>query len=134
MTTIESKKVLINKPKKLFNFISDFNNFEELMPEQVQNWSSTKDECSFTIKGMASLGMRIVERKPFDEIKIASSDNSPFEFSIYCTIENSSSGSSLQLTMNAELNALLKMMAKKPLENFLNLLVEKAQEIDQSKL
>ena len=53
MTRIEGEKVLINKPQsEVFSFLSNFNNFQKLMPEQVINWKSTENECSFTIKGI----------------------------------------------------------------------------------
>ena len=32
--------------KEVFDFLSDFNNFQKLMPEQVVDWKSTADECS----------------------------------------------------------------------------------------
>ena len=34
------------------------------MPSQVTNWKATEDECSFTLNGMASIGMKIVEKAP----------------------------------------------------------------------
>ena len=53
MTTIETDKVEINSSAEdIFKFLSDISNLEQLMPEQVANWESTGDECSFTIKGM----------------------------------------------------------------------------------
>ena len=63
MTRLESDKVTVNKAaQEVYNFLSDFNNFGHLMPEQIADWKSTADECSFTIKGMASLGMKIIEK------------------------------------------------------------------------
>ena len=44
---IESDKSEINKPSsEVYNFLTDFNNFQKLMPPQVTNWKSTADECS----------------------------------------------------------------------------------------
>ncbi|MFN8166643.1 MAG: hypothetical protein U0X76_10890 [Bacteroidia bacterium] len=63
MTRIESETATINKSaEEVYKFLSNFNNFGKLMPEQVTNWESTEDECSFTISGMASLGMKIIEK------------------------------------------------------------------------
>ena len=63
MTRLESDKVTVNKAaQEVYNFLSDFNNFGHLMPEQIADWKSTADECSFTIKGMASQGMKIIEK------------------------------------------------------------------------
>lgn len=95
------------------------------MPEQVTDWQATADECSFNIKGMASLGMKITERKPYEQITIIKNGKAPFDFSLYCFISETDENSCrLQLAFDAELNPMLKMMAEKPLRNFLNLLVD----------
>jgi carbon monoxide dehydrogenase subunit G len=129
MTRIESDKTLINKsPSEVFSFLSDFNNYKSLMPEQVVDWKSTNEECSFTIKGMASLGMKIKEKKPTSEIIIVKNGKAPFDFELHCVINPSGENQNqcfLQLFFDADLNPLLKMMAEKPLKNFLNLLVKK---------
>jgi len=130
MTRIESDKVTIDKPaKEVFDFLSDFNNFEKLMPEQVTNWKSTPDECSFTIQGMASLGMKIVEKKPNTLIRIAKNGSAPFDFSLNCILEELQQQSSIQLAFEVDLNPMMKMMAVKPLTNFLNILVHKLKDI-----
>ena len=127
MTRIESEKTLIKKSsEEIFLFLSDFNNFQKLMPEQVTNWESNTDECSFTISGMATLGMKIAEKKPNDFIKVVRNGNAPFDFTLECLMkEKGEKESEVQLAFNADLNPMLKMMAVKPLTNFLNLLVQK---------
>lgn len=131
MTRIESDKTAVNKStEEIFNFLSNFNNFQKLMPEQVTNWESTEDECSFTISGMASLGMKMAEKKPNEYIKVNRNGKAPFDFTLECLLhEKSTSESEVQLAFNADLNPMLKMMAVKPLTNFLNLLVEKLKKI-----
>lgn len=130
MTRIESNKNEVNKsPEEVFSFLSDFNNFKSLMPPQVVDWQSTPDECSFTIKGMATLGMKMIEKNPSSLIKITSNGKVPFNFFLSCHIENTGNGSQVQLAFDAELNAMMKMMAVKPLTNFLNLLNDKLKEL-----
>lgn len=130
MTRIESEKVEINKSsKEIFDFLGNFNNFQKLMPEQVENWQSTADECSFTIKGMASLGMKIAEKIPNTEIRIIPHGKTPFDFKLFCLIEEKGNSSLVQLFFDADLNPFLKMIAEKPLQNFLNLLVSKMKNI-----
>jgi carbon monoxide dehydrogenase subunit G len=131
MTRIESDKTSINKSsREIFEFLSNFNNFEKLMPEQVTDWKSSEDECSFTISGMASLGMKITEKKPNDYIKVVRNGSAPFDFTLECMMsEKNPSESEVQLAFNAELNPMLKMMAVKPLTNFLNLLVGRLKDL-----
>lgn len=125
MTRIESDVKLVNRSaESVFTQLSNFNNFENLMPEQVTNWTSSEDECNFTIAGMATLGMKIVEKNPHSLIKVTRNGKAPFDFNLDCSIkETSPETCEVQLAFDADLNPMLKMMAVKPLTNFLNLLV-----------
>jgi carbon monoxide dehydrogenase subunit G len=130
MTRLESDKVTINKSsEEIYNFLSDFNNFERLMPEQVADWKSTADECSFTIKGMASLGMKIAEKTPSSFIKIVRNGKAPFDFILLINIEDKGAASDVQLVFDADLSPVMKLMASKPLTNFLNLLGKRLGEV-----
>lgn len=135
MTRIESKQVDLNQsPAEVFNFLSDFNNYQKLMPEQVADWVSDADTCSFNIKGMASLGMAMESKTPHSEIKIKRNGKAPFDFFLICNIGRgpTENTSTLNLYFDADLNPFLKMMAEKPLTNFLNLLVTKFKEITEN--
>lgn len=127
MTRIESDAVKVGKPAEhVYSFLSNFNNFQKLMPEQVTNWESTEEECSFTIAGMATLGMKIVEKNPPIFIKVTRNGSAPFDFTLDCNIKPlAENESEVMLAFNADLNPMLKMMATKPLQNFLNLLVQR---------
>jgi carbon monoxide dehydrogenase subunit G len=130
MTRLESDTVTINKSaEEIYNFLSDFNNFGHLMPEQVTDWQSTSDECSFTIKGMASLGMKIIEKTPASFIKIARNGKAPFDFYLLVNITDKGAQSTVQLLFDADLSPMMKMMASKPLTNFLNLLVNRLKTV-----
>jgi len=124
MVRIESEIQNISKPAEtVFNFLSNFNNFEKLMPEQIINWKSTEDTCSFTIKGMTDLSMRITKRTEFSEIIMQSDGKTPFEYELISLLTaESDQKCSSQLIFNAELNAVMSMMVNKPLENFVNIL------------
>src|SRR4051812_5770061 len=117
MTKIESAKTEINKPAaEVFAWLSDFNNFQKLMPPQVSNWTSTTDECSFTINGMATIGMKIIEKTPNTNIKISSNGKVPFNFELQVFLEEKESNKcNGQLVFTAELNPMIKMMVEKPL-------------------
>ena len=132
MTQIESKiKNLKQTPAEVFGFLSDFNNYQSLMPQQVTNWESDQDTCTFTISGMASLGMMMEGRTPNSQIRIRKNGKAPFDFHLLCNISEvpETRGTALQLVFDADLNPMLKMMAEKPLENFLNLLVDRYAEL-----
>jgi|ERR1019366_960853 carbon monoxide dehydrogenase subunit G len=131
MTKIESEKVEINNSaEKIFNYLSDFKNFEKLMPTQVSNWSANSEECSFTINGMATIGMKIIEKIPFSKIIISSNGKVPFDFKLFIFITEKAAGSSIgQITFESDLNPMMKMMVEKPLGNFFNMLAKKMTDI-----
>jgi hypothetical protein len=127
MIKIESEKQIINKPiETIFNFLSNFNNFEKLMPEQIINWKSTEDTCSFTIKGMTDLSMKITKKLQFSEIVMAADGKAPFEYELISLLEiETQQKCRSQLVFKAELSTMMSMMVSKPLENFVNILNQK---------
>ena len=100
------------------------------MPSQVTNWTSTTDECSFTINGMATIGMKIIEKAPFSKISIISNGKVPFEFKLFVLITEKDAGNCVgQLTFESDMNPMIKMMVEKPLGNFFNMLTQKMKDI-----
>ncbi|MFL5765701.1 MAG: hypothetical protein ACJ77K_17275 [Bacteroidia bacterium] len=128
---IESEKVDIqNSAERIFSNLSDFNNFGKLMPPQVTNWQSTTDDCSFTINGMATIGMKIIEKTPFSKISITSNGKVPFEFKLFVLITEKDADNCVgQLVFESDMNPMVRMMVEKPLGNFFNLLAQKMKEI-----
>ena len=129
----KSKAVLLESNQKIvYEFLTDFNNFEQLMPEQVTNWKSDKDSCSFTIQGMADLTLKYTKKVPFHTIKVEPEGKSPIEFDLNVNIEvdqlneNKTKG---YFEVNAKLNPMLAMLAKRPLENLVDVMSDKLNKI-----
>jgi len=48
MTEFISERVEVTAPRSdVYNFLSDFTNFEHLMPEQIKNWKADEDRLLF---------------------------------------------------------------------------------------
>ncbi len=131
LTKIDSEIVEINNSaENIFNYLSDFKNFEKLMPSQVTNWTSTSEECSFTLNGMATIGMKIIEKTPSSKITINSNGKVPFEFHLFIYITTKDANNCTgQIVFESDLNPMLKMMVVKPLGNFFNLLAHRMKDI-----
>ncbi|MCD4697094.1 MAG: hypothetical protein K8S16_12730 [Bacteroidales bacterium] len=131
MTNFTSRGVDLEKSADfIFFFLSDFNHFEKLMPEQVTNWKSTNEGCSFTIQGMANIEMVIDTKVEFTKISYKSVGSSPLNFNLEFNIETKGQISSrVVIHLNADLNPMLKMMASRPLQNFVNMLAGKLKEV-----
>ncbi len=124
---IKSDSLIINKPaRKIYNFLSDFNNFEHLMPEQVTNWKSTEITCSFTVQNMADVKMRIHEKEVDSHVHVVSESKSPFGFELKCKLEPvEEEKTKVHIEAEADVNPMMKMMIQRPVQNLVNIMVEK---------
>ncbi len=128
MTTIESKSVLSASIDQVYNFLEDCNNHEQLQPENIYNWISTKDEASFTIQNMAKFALKIEKRVPNSEILLLPKDGAPFDVSIAWKLNALDSGTEATLILKADLNMMLKMIASGPLQKLVDFQLSKLSE------
>ena len=127
---IESEIAIINcQPEKVYNFLGNFDNFTSLLPEQVVNWQSTGDSCSFEVKGLATLGLRITGKTPFTRISMIGEGKLPFGFIFDAFIQEiTHQQCQVQLVIVADMNPFIAMMAQKPLQNFVDMLLPRLKE------
>jgi len=121
MTIIESK-VSINKPlNEVFDFLSDLNNHQQLMPENIYNWSSTVDEAKFTIQNMAKLALKVSSITKNKEIIVKPSEEAPFEIELKWTVTDEGEGiTEATHTISADLNMMMKMIVSGPLQKLVD--------------
>lgn len=124
---IESEKVnILCSTEKVYNFISNFDHFSDLLPEQVENWQSSGDACSFEVKGLATIGLRITSKTPFSNVSMKGEGKLPFNFTFEVNISEIAPQESLvQIVIDSDMNQFIAMMAAKPLQNFVDILVSK---------
>ncbi|TKB99234.1 SRPBCC family protein [Pedobacter cryophilus] len=120
MTNFESS-VQINRPvNQVYSFLSDLNNHEKLMPENIYNWSSTTDEAKFTIQNMAKLALKVSSRTENKEILIIPSEEAPFAVEMKWLIIENGDQTTATLTVSADLNMMMKMLASGPLQKLVD--------------
>jgi hypothetical protein len=126
MTIIQSKTT-INKPvAEVYSFLADLNNHQQLMPENIYNWSSTTDEARFTIQNMAKLALKVASRAENQEIVILPSEQAPFPVELKWTLNDLGNGTTEAVhTISAELNMMMKMLASGPLQKLADHQTEK---------
>ena len=130
MTEFKSSPENIHKPaSNIYQYLTDFHNFENLLPEQIINWQASPEKCSFTIKGMADLALVMGKNEPNQKVIYQSTDPSPFDFFLSFNLESLQNSTSVQVILSAQLNPMLKMMASRPLQNLVNMLAEKLKQI-----
>jgi carbon monoxide dehydrogenase subunit G len=118
MTVIESSVELNLPVEKVYTFLADMNNHQQLMPENIYNWSSTTDEASFTIQNMAKLAIKISDRVENKELTAIPTEKPPFDVELKWTVaDNGNGGTVAKHIISADLNMMMKMLAVKPLQN-----------------
>jgi carbon monoxide dehydrogenase subunit G len=120
MTIFESS-VQINQPvNQVYSFLSDLNNHQKLMPENIYNWSSTTDEAKFTIQNMAKLALKVSSRIENKEILIVPSEEAPFAVEMKWLITENGEHTTATLAVSADLNMMMKMLASGPLQKLVD--------------
>ncbi|MEZ5173057.1 MAG: SRPBCC family protein [Bacteroidia bacterium] len=117
-------KTISGSSSSIFAFLSDLNNLESMMPEQVINWKSDADKCSFTIKGMSDMQLEVRERVPESKVVMASGSSKPFPFTLTSEINPNGENADVKLVFDGDVPIFMKMMIERPLSNFFNLLLE----------
>lgn len=129
MTTIESK-VIIDAPSAfVYQFLADLNNHQQLMPENVVGWISTRDEARFSIQNMAKLVLEITNRAPNSEILIAAIENPPFPLQLKWELQEAGTQTEATFTIAAELNMMMKMLASGQLQKLADYETQRLKEL-----
>ena len=130
MVKIESKKVELNRNVEfVYEYLSDFTHFSMMANDKIENFKATQDRCSFTIKGMTDMGLKIISRLPNESITISNDtdvpSSMPLNFLIIFEFERVEPYvTKVIVKMELDANPMIAMMVKKPLEKFVNSLAD----------
>lgn len=124
---LESPKVILDKTsKEAYNFLSQVENFESLMPENISKFEVLeKDKFVFALKGMPEIILKKKEEIPHSKIVLGGAGGK-LDFSLTSHIsEISENQSEIQLSFQGEFNAMMAMMIKGPISKFIETLATK---------
>ncbi len=128
---IESPKKVINQSdKNVFEFLIDLKNFEELMPDSIDKFELINDDrFLFALKGMPEIVLERKEQIANSKLVLgAASGKLPFTLTadILALSENET-----EVTLNfaGEFNAMMAMMIKSPITNFIATLSDNLEKI-----
>lgn len=118
-----SKKTVAKSNEELFHFLMEIKNFQQLMPENISKFEVlAEDKFLFALKGMPEIVLKLKENTPFSQVVLgAASDKLPFTLTadIEAKGENESE---VVLSFEGEFNAMMAMMIKAPITNFIGTL------------
>lgn len=121
---LESPKVTVEKSsQELFDLLSNVQNFEKLMPDNIAKFEVIGDDAFiFGLKGMPEIKLKMKEKVAPNKIVLgAASDKLPF--TLVANIDSvSDSSSAVKLDFEGEFNAMMAMMIKGPISKFIETL------------
>lgn len=117
--------------KSLFEFLSDFKNFQSILPEdKVDDFKYTENECSFNIRGITPMTIKKVESIPYQSILFSSQGLAKFNFSLTAFfIGEASKKGDCKIELSGDLNPFIKAMAEKPLMSLINTMSQKLAQL-----
>ena len=117
--------------KVLFDRLCLIENYKKIMPENVSKFEIIDEESFvFSIKGMPAIKLKISEKNMPSKIILKSLD-SKINFSLTGFISKFDDQiSSFHLEFDGNLNPMLQMMVKNPLQSFINDLSENIKNLN----
>ncbi len=121
MTIIQNKTIIKAPVDRVYAFLADVNNHEQLMPDDIGNWSSTYDDASFTIKNMGDISIRIAKRIDNSEVVLKPSVKTPFEVTLRWRLNQKEATITVaKLVVEADLTIMMKMLATGTLQKLVD--------------
>ncbi len=121
---LESPKVTVKKSSKdIFDYLSKIENFEQIMPENIDKFEADENSFKFALKGMPEIKLKLQEQEEPKKIVLGSASDK-FPFTLTANIDEKSDDSSeVQLVFDGNFNPMVAMMVKSPLQKFINTLI-----------
>lgn len=134
LSSYESRIGKINSgSREIFSFITDMRNLSSFLPADViENWEASADECSFEVSPVGKSKVRIVSKDQYETVKYTGYGLNNTEFFLWIQLkEREEKDTRVKITIKADLNPGLKMIASKPIKQFLDKLVNGMEEFDE---
>ncbi|WP_158979598.1 SRPBCC family protein [Cellulophaga sp. L1A9] len=128
---IETQKKTIKKSsQEVYDFLIDIKNFEQLMPENISKFELISEErFLFALKGMPEIVLQRKEMTPTSKVVLgAASEKLPFTLTANI-VKLGANETEVILSFEGEFNAMMAMMIKNPITNFIGTLSDNLQKI-----
>lgn len=125
-----TKKSLQKSNQEIYDFLIDIKNFEVLMPDNIDKFEVLDENTfKFALSGMPEIVLRLKEQHPHEKIVLgAASDKLPFTLTADIAAVGDSE-SEVGLSFEGEFNAMMAMMIKHPITNFMETLSKNMNKI-----
>lgn len=130
ISTFESRTGnLTCTPGELFDFVTDIRNFRQFVPAgTIEDLKVEAESCSFRVSPVGDVRFSLSQREPNRKVVYEGNVLHSNDFSLALNImENRSGKAVVNLRLAAHLNPLLRMMAAKPIESFLEKMIDEME-------
>jgi carbon monoxide dehydrogenase subunit G len=114
---------------EVFNFVTDIRNFEQFIPlGTINNWQAERESCSFSVSMLGTVSLRLIENEAYNKVVYNGDALKKNDFSLKLHIsDNGKNTTEVKVSLDAELNPMMKMMATKPIGQFLEMLINQME-------
>ena len=121
-----------NNISSLINFFKEIKNFEKIFEEDVASFE-VLNENTFRIKIGSFPNISLIHKRTTRDSFSLKSSSENFDFEILINLsEINMTTTKCQIIFNGNFSKMIEMMAKKPLENFLNNITRKIEGLELS--
>ena len=115
--------------EEVFNFVTDIRNFEQFIPQgTINNWQAERESCSFSVSMLGTVNFRLAEKEMYNKVVFTGDALKENDFSLVLHISgNGEDRAEVRVSLNADLNPVLKVMAAKPIGQFLESLINEME-------
>jgi carbon monoxide dehydrogenase subunit G len=128
-TFLSRKGSLTCTPPEIFDFVTDIRNFRQFVPQGIiDDLRIEAESCSFDIPPLGKVNLNLDIKEPNKKVVFRGNVMSSNDFSMVMDIvENIAGRAEVSLGLDARMNPILKMMAARPIEDFLEKLIEEME-------
>lgn len=133
LSTFESRIGKVSSgAEKIYDFATDMRNFSSFLPEgTIENWEASEEECSFEVTPVGKSRIKIIRKDPHTTVKYSGYGLNETEFYLWLQLkEMKENDTRVKLTIKADLNPGLKLIASGPIKQFLDKLVRGMEQFD----
>jgi carbon monoxide dehydrogenase subunit G len=126
---LEGRKIIVNKSSsELAGMLKNPQDYKDLMPEGLQSFEAREDGFKFGLKGMPEIALKIDNVS--DKQVVLKSASSSLDFALTGSMNAlNENQTEVQLLFDGKFNPFIKMMVEKPLQNFINSLTDKIEQL-----
>jgi len=114
---------------EVFNFVTDIRNFEQFISEgTISDWQADRESCSFNVSMVGTVSFSLSEKIRKSKVVYVGDALKMNKFSLLLDISGDDKHSAeVKVFLSADLNPVLKMMVSKPIDQFLEILMNEME-------